>query len=103
MERTPRKMPPISSVAAVGRNGGTVFLRVQVTPEYASVCYWRTHEALEVADGIRTCLADASVRARGEMTLSLPTGDVLALGLRVAHDIADELTNAAARASGVRA
>lgn len=103
MKRLPAKpLPPVSCIATVNREGGHVFLRVQVNAG-AIVIKHRALDALDVAEKIRDAVSFAKARAQRSVELELPSGEGLTLTLDTASAIADELTTGASRASGVRA
>ena len=99
----PSSRTSVECFAKPGRHGfhGSVFLRVSARG-VVRFANWEPAFAVELADSMRRLLYNADVRTRGFVTLDV-FGDNSALDVDVeqVEPIADELTRAACRASGV--
>lgn len=94
----------LSFFASIKRPGlGYVIVRAK-RGRRVEVTQWSPGLSLQIADAMRLSLYDADARSRGTVELNV-FGNGVVLDVELAHveAVADDLTRAACRASGVRA
>lgn len=94
----------LSFFATIKRPGlGYVIVRA-TRGRRVELAQWSPDLSLRIADAMRLSLYDADARARGAVELNVfGNGTVLDVELAQVEAVADDLTRAACRASGVRA